>query len=1017
MASHATTPTRLKEPYLPAACPYCSVEVEYLATPSADDQLKLACASCEKRFLVNMTTGNTTRLSGRFPPELLSVIIALAAPPSLLNDSYTSLLSFALVSRDWNEATNSILYGTISRKWDSRVAKCLMRTFDERPALLQLFRSFDTYFPDLSNWILSNSQVSHWEDDELQKLRRDAVYTTREAWDAEDGARQRQAETLARERWRIYADEIGAGEWMDPNSYHWPARGPQPKRREGAVAFIDFLSRCPNLRFLNISSMSIGRIGEDEDEALNYAQLDARLPHQIPSLESVSFGSVDDPIIRLILDRAPNLTYVDGGYMSWGVPGTEDVAPLVHLREVLIEQIMQPPLNRGLVLSRTTSALQHLTIGVYSTAVELQLPIILPASPLDTLILIRSSLRGPNDDAAPWSASLSPPLLRYLSSSDILHLFLSCPTTLELLSALPTSLVSLETVWPSAKARYRLGPYAEEVPELDHKGVIRAVTNAMSRLKDLKKFTLRGVAEEQGALDAVVDLAAKNGLKVLLAMSVEKSHYPGAGTEDDPFIVSFAEHDPDNPKEWMAGKKWTYMLIYAVGMMSGTFAVSSYTSGFAGMIEEFGTNPEILAVGQFLFLIGLAIGSLIWPAMGDLLGRKRMAVGTLALFAGLPSSFCFFSAGIQTLGPASLSSLFYPHEIAVPFTVAAIAPFLGPSVGPLIGGFVTQYTGSWRNINWVAVGFAGVMALLACFVPEIFGPTLLRARAERLTRESADGAHFLSQHDVGRKIDIKTEAKVHLIKPFVYLLKEPTVLLFSLYIGFLYAILQIFFTAFPIIYQQNRGWKQGNAGLPFVALILGYFLAVPVTKLCSKPYLTRLSRDGKAAPELRLYFAMIAAASLPPSLFWMAWTATPNVHWINPVLAGGIFGWAQIGITMGIFVYFADVYGTNVGAVFSGMNFLRYGIGGVFPLFVRQLYAKLGVAWACSLIAFLLLGFMPVPFIFYKWGPSIRARSRLVVAKAPVVAVAVANREVDQKQSTDEEEGRASAGTTLTSVV
>lgn len=67
--------------------------------------------------------------------------------------------------------------------------------------------------------------------------------------------------------------------------------------------------------------------------------------------------------------------------------------------------------------------------------------------------------------------------------------------------------------------------------------------------------------------------------------------------------------------------------------------------------------------------------------MGDLLGRRQMAVGTLAAFAAfsvgtaaannmgtvLVSRFLsgFFSAGIQTLGPASLSSLFAPHEIAV----------------------------------------------------------------------------------------------------------------------------------------------------------------------------------------------------------------------------------------------------------------------------------------------------------------------------------------------------------------
>ncbi|KAK4702208.1 hypothetical protein P7C70_g4016, partial [Phenoliferia sp. Uapishka_3] len=446
-------------------------------------------------------------------------------------------------------------------------------------------------------------------------------------------------------------------------------------------------------------------------------------------------------------------------------------------------------------------------------------------------------------------------------------------------------------------------------------------------------------------------------------MSSEKPSYAGSGTSDDPFIVTFAEQDVDNPKNWPTLRKWSFMLIYAVGMMSGTFAVSSYTSGFAGMIQEFGTTSEVLVVGQFLFLVGpwrpagpKTNGSGVRVALSagtrencaltpfapyrTLTAFAAFSVGTAAaknMATVLVSRALsgFFSAGIQTLGPASLSSLFSPQQIAVPFTVAAISPFLGPSVGPLVGGYVTEYTGSWRNINWVAVGFAGVMALLSIIVPELHGPAILRARAQRLS--TLAGAHYISAHDVGRVIDLKSEARVHLLKPFIYLLKEyihlenlfphfwplsnnssdrPIALLFSFYIAFLYAILQVFFTAFPIIYQKERKWPQGNAGLPFVALI-------PVTMICSKPYLKRLRRDGKAAPEHRLYFAMIAAVLLPIALFWMGWTARPSVHWLNPVIAGGIFGFAQIGITMSVFVYFADLYTHNVGAVFAGMNFLR----------------------------------------------------------------------------------------------
>lgn len=101
-------------------------------------------------------------------------------------------------------------------------------------------------------------------------------------------------------------------------------------------------------------------------------------------------------------------------------------------------------------------------------------------------------------------------------------------------------------------------------------------------------------------------------------------------------------------------------------------------------------------------------------SVGTAAGHNIQTILISRFFAG------FFSSGMQTLGPSTLSSLFSPKELAVPFSVAAISPFLGPSDGPLVGGYVTQYSGSWRNINWVSVGFAGVMSLASCFVSFIY---------------------------------------------------------------------------------------------------------------------------------------------------------------------------------------------------------------------------------------------------------------------------------------------------------
>ena len=99
-----------------------------------------------------------------------------------------------------------------------------------------------------------------------------------------------------------------------------------------------------------------------------------------------------------------------------------------------------------------------------------------------------------------------------------------------------------------------------------------------------------------------------------------------------------------------------------------------------------------------------------------------------------------------------------------------------------------------------------------------------------------------------------------------------------------------------------------------------------------------------------------------------------------------------------------DVYGPLNGASAIAANgIFRYTLGAVFPLFTVQsecfltfvwdwgwkqrsslltscaVYSALGVSWATSLLGFLSVLMLPIPWVFYKWGPRIRARSRYPV--------------------------------------
>ena len=48
----------------------------------------------------------------------------------------------------------------------------------------------------------------------------------------------------------------------------------------------------------------------------------------------------------------------------------------------------------------------------------------------------------------------------------------------------------------------------------------------------------------------------------------------------------------------------------------------------------------------------------------------------------------------------------------------------------------------------------------------------------------------------------------------------------------------------------------------------------------------------------------------------------------------------------------------------------------MLPFAAKPMFDRLGVAWACSLLAFLGLGMAVIPFVFIKFGDRIRANSR-----------------------------------------
>ncbi len=96
-------------------------------------------------------------------------------------------------------------------------------------------------------------------------------------------------------------------------------------------------------------------------------------------------------------------------------------------------------------------------------------------------------------------------------------------------------------------------------------------------------------------------------------------------------------------------------------------------------------------------------------------------------------------------------------------------------------------------------------------MPETYAPTILAKRAKKM-REETGIPDYVTEEDIDKR-PFGERMRIFLIRPFQLLFGELIVFLISLYMSVLYGLLYMFFVAFPIIFQQGKGYSAGITGL------------------------------------------------------------------------------------------------------------------------------------------------------------------------------------------------------------
>lgn len=419
-----------------------------------------------------------------------------------------------------------------------------------------------------------------------------------------------------------------------------------------------------------------------------------------------------------------------------------------------------------------------------------------------------------------------------------------------------------------------------------------------------------------------------------------------------------------------------------------------YSAGITGVTREFGVSQTAALLGLSLFVLGYALGPMVWAPMSEVpqIGRNPVYIGTLVVFVifqvptalatnfGMLLAFRFLTGFIGSpslaTGGASIGDMYSPAKRTYGLAVWGIGAVSGPTLGPLVGGFAAQYE-SWRWTIWELMWLSGFcLALLIVFLPETSPANILYRRTRRLRKLTGNDKLISEPELEGESMTGKDIVMMTLVKPFTLSLAEPICLCLNMYIALIYGLLYIWFESFPIVFVQIYGFSLSMEGLAFLGIFFGVFVVLPPFVYYQHKYIEpKFDENGELKPEWRLPPSFVGAFCIPICLFWFGWSAG-RTHWIMPIIGSGWFSIGAFLLFNSVLNYLSDAYPSAAASVLAGNDFFRSMFGAGFPLFAHQMYNYLGVDWASSTLAFISIAFIPIPFVLFKYGESIRKKSK-----------------------------------------
>jgi hypothetical protein len=217
----------------------------------------------------------------------------------------------------------------------------------------------------------------------------------------------------------------------------------------------------------------------------------------------------------------------------------------------------------------------------------------------------------------------------------------------------------------------------------------------------------------------------------------------------------------------------------------------------------------------------------------------------------------FGSAPVTNTGGV-LGDIWSAEQRAAAIVGYSMALVGGPTIGPLIGSaMVTSYL-RWRWTQYISgIYILFIVVVDVLLLDESYPQALLVKKAQRLRHESGNWALHAKHEEWD--VSIRELGNKYLVRPFQVLF-TPIGFLVALYSSFTYGILFATLGAYPIEFEEVRGWSPVVSSCAFLGTLVGVFFGAGINLTNQRFYVKKLkANNGKPVPEARLPPMMVGA--------------------------------------------------------------------------------------------------------------------------------------------------------------